>query len=184
MTYHMPLTRTEVELILNFLWSGIKLPVLTLDLSFCHNLCCRCPNGSCKPIWNIHTSITLQWYKKLLNTRRFNICNHSLKVWESIRTSTPKMGVHLGVWVFMFNTLSHSSWPACKPCLGREPKFRVMTFSSIRKKGECFHWNLVPFSLCNFFHLDPWPSIVDLYDTTLPQANLGVPKFLTLSWQV
>jgi hypothetical protein len=29
-------------------------------LSFCHNLCCRCPNGSCKPILDIYTSINFQ----------------------------------------------------------------------------------------------------------------------------
>jgi len=27
--------------------------ILTPSLSFCHNLCCRCPNGSCKPILDI-----------------------------------------------------------------------------------------------------------------------------------
>jgi hypothetical protein len=36
---------------------------LTPDLSFCHNLCCKCPNGSCKPIFDIYTSIVFQWYK-------------------------------------------------------------------------------------------------------------------------
>jgi hypothetical protein len=27
----------------------------------------------------------------------FDLCNHSLKIWESIGTPTPKMGAHLGV---------------------------------------------------------------------------------------
>ncbi len=36
---------------------------LTPDLSFCHNLCCRCPNGSCEPIFDMHTLIVFQWYK-------------------------------------------------------------------------------------------------------------------------
>ncbi len=31
----------------------------------------------------------------------FNPCNHSLKIWESIRTPTPKVGAHLGVWRFI-----------------------------------------------------------------------------------
>jgi hypothetical protein len=53
---------------------------LTPDLSFCHNLCYRCPNGSCKPILNIYTSIAFQWYKKLLNAKCFDLCNRSLKV--------------------------------------------------------------------------------------------------------
>jgi hypothetical protein len=32
--------------------------------------------------------------------------------------------------------------------------------------------------------LDPWPSSANLCGQTLPQANLGVPKFPTLFWQV
>jgi hypothetical protein len=28
---------------------------LTPGLFFCHNLCCKCPNGSCKPIFDIYT---------------------------------------------------------------------------------------------------------------------------------
>jgi hypothetical protein len=31
--------------------------------SFCHNLCCRCPNGPCKAIFGIYTLISFQWYK-------------------------------------------------------------------------------------------------------------------------
>jgi hypothetical protein len=27
--------------------------------------------------------------------------NHLLKIWESIKTPTPKVGVHLGVWGFI-----------------------------------------------------------------------------------
>jgi len=89
---------------------------LTLDLSFCHNLCCRCPNGSCEPILNIYTSIAFRWYKELLNARCFDLCDRSLKVWESTGTPTPKMGVHLGVWVFIV-TLSHTPLGPhpCKP---------------------------------------------------------------------
>jgi hypothetical protein len=36
---------------------------LTPDLSFGHNLCFRCPNGSCEPILDIYVSIDFQWYK-------------------------------------------------------------------------------------------------------------------------
>jgi len=31
----------------------------------------------------------------------FDPCNRSLKVWESMRTWTPKVGAHLGVWGFI-----------------------------------------------------------------------------------
>ncbi len=83
--------------ILDFLFSRVKLSILTPDLFFCHNLCCRCPNGSCEPILDIYTSITLRCYKKLFNAKCFDLCNRSLKVRESTRTLTPKMGAHLGV---------------------------------------------------------------------------------------
>jgi hypothetical protein len=86
---------------------------LTLDLSFGHNLCCRCPNGSCKPIWT-YVLITLQWYNKFLKARGFDLCNCFLKFRESTKTPIPKMGVHLGGWVFIL-TLSHTPrllfWP-------------------------------------------------------------------------
>jgi len=36
---------------------------LTFDLSFCHNVCCRCPNGPCEPIFDVYTLIAFQWYK-------------------------------------------------------------------------------------------------------------------------
>jgi hypothetical protein len=83
---------------------GSQTANLTPALSFCHNLCCRCPNGSCEPIWNIYASINFQWYKELLNARCFDLCNRSLKVRESTKTPIPKMGAHLGVIL----TLSHT----------------------------------------------------------------------------
>jgi hypothetical protein len=42
---------------------GSQTANLTLVLSFGHNLCFRCPNGSCEPILNIYISIFFQWYK-------------------------------------------------------------------------------------------------------------------------
>jgi hypothetical protein len=87
---------------------------LTFDLSFGHNLCCRCPNGSCESILEIYVSIAFQWYKGSLNPLSFNPCNHSLKIWESTEIPTPKMGAHLGVWVFILtfsHTLGLPSWP-------------------------------------------------------------------------
>jgi hypothetical protein len=51
-----------------------------------------------------------------------DLYNRLLKIWESIRTPTPKVGVHLGVWGFIPHILLHSweydvipafhSWPA------------------------------------------------------------------------
>jgi hypothetical protein len=62
---------------------GSQTANLTLGLSFCHNLCYRCPNGSCEPIFDIYTLITFQWYKEHLNARCFDPCNRALKFWES-----------------------------------------------------------------------------------------------------
>ncbi len=59
---------------------------LSPSLSFCHNLCCRCPNGSCEPIFYIYTSIAFQWYKERLNAKCFDPCNQTLKCRESWRT--------------------------------------------------------------------------------------------------
>jgi hypothetical protein len=93
---------------------GSQIANSTHDLSFDHNLCCKCPNGSCKPILDIYASIGFQWYKELLKAKGFDLCNHFLKFRESTGTPTPNMGVHLGVWEFIL-TLSHTpgslSWP-------------------------------------------------------------------------
>jgi hypothetical protein len=56
---------------------------LTSSLYFYHNLCCRCPNGSCEAIY---TSIGFQWYKKNLKARCFDPCNRTLKLWKSWKT--------------------------------------------------------------------------------------------------
>ncbi len=80
---------------------GSQIANLTLGLYFGHNLCFRCPNGSCKPILDIQVSINFQWYKNFFNLMGFDPCNCLLKIQESIGTLTPKMGVHLGVWRFI-----------------------------------------------------------------------------------
>jgi len=65
---------------------GSQIGSLTFDLSFCHNLCCRCPNGPYEPILDIYTLIAFQWYKEHLRARCFDPCNQILKFWESRRT--------------------------------------------------------------------------------------------------
>jgi hypothetical protein len=59
---------------------------LTPDPSFDHNLCCRCPNGSCEVIFDIYTSRTFQRYKENLKARCLDSYNQALKFWESRRT--------------------------------------------------------------------------------------------------
>jgi hypothetical protein len=59
---------------------------LTPGPSFDHNLCCRCPNGSCKAIFDIYTSRPFQQYKEHLKARCFDPWNRALKFRESRRT--------------------------------------------------------------------------------------------------
>jgi hypothetical protein len=92
---------------------GSQIVKLTSGLSFGHNLCFRCPNGSCKPILDIYIMRSFLWYKKLFNPMGFDPWNHSLKIQKSTGTPTPKMGIHLEMWVLIFtpsHTLGLPSW--------------------------------------------------------------------------
>jgi hypothetical protein len=64
---------------------------LTFDLSFDHNLCFICSNGSREPILDIYASIAFQWYKELFNLMGFDPCNRPLNIWKSTGILTPKM---------------------------------------------------------------------------------------------
>ncbi len=65
---------------------GSQTASLTPDLSFDHNLCCRCSNGSCEAILDIYTSRPFQRYKEHLKARCFDPCNSALSFRESRRT--------------------------------------------------------------------------------------------------
>jgi len=67
---------------------GSQTASLTPGPSFDHNLCCRCPNGSCEAIFDIYTSRPFQRYKDHLKARCFDLCNQALKLWKSQRTSS------------------------------------------------------------------------------------------------
>jgi len=54
---------------------GSQTTSLTPDPSFDHNLCCRCPNGSCEAIFDIYTSRIFQRYKEHLKARCFDLWN-------------------------------------------------------------------------------------------------------------
>jgi hypothetical protein len=113
---------------------------LTFDLSFGHNLCFKCPNESYEPISDIYISIVFWWYKKLFELMGFDPYNHALKSWESIWDSNSHNGssfesarVHSLTFLALPRacevTPGPSSWPATlhPPCLGHEPKARVVT---------------------------------------------------------
>ncbi len=62
---------------------------LTPGPSFDHNLCCRCPKGSCEAIFDIfdiYTSRPFQWYKEHFKARCFDPYNRTLSFQESQRT--------------------------------------------------------------------------------------------------
>jgi hypothetical protein len=139
MLCHKPTTCKENQGDSWLLMVGSQIANLTPNSSFGHNLCFKCPNGSCKPISDIYVPQAFQWYKKPLNPMSFDPWNCSLKIQKSIGTPTFKVGAHLGVWG---SIPSHSltlprAWimtpgltlgsHLSNPCLGHEPKARVAT---------------------------------------------------------
>jgi hypothetical protein len=52
---------------------GSQIGDLISGPSFGHNLCFRCPNGSCEPILDIYVPRAFQWYKKLFNPLGFDL---------------------------------------------------------------------------------------------------------------
>jgi len=64
--------------------------------SFGHNLCFKYSNGACEPILNIYVLRFFECCKDFFNLMSFDPYNFPLKIQESIETSTPKVGIHLG----------------------------------------------------------------------------------------
>jgi len=129
---------------------GSQIGNFTFGPSFGYNLCVRCPNGSCKPILNIYVWINFQWYKILFNPLGFDPCNHSLNIQESIETSTPKVGVHLGVWGFIPShslalsgawnvTLGLHTWPAPLQVLALVTSPRLGLWQILLSSKMSFH---------------------------------------------
>jgi hypothetical protein len=85
-----------------------QIPNSTPGLFFGHNLCFRCSNGSWEPISDIYVPRAFQCYKERLNPMGFDPCNHSLKIWESTGTPTPKIGVPCESEGSFSHTLLHS----------------------------------------------------------------------------
>ncbi len=139
---------------------GSQTTSLTLGPSFCHNLCCRCPNGSCEAIFNIYTSIDFQWYEECLKASFFDPCNRTLKFLESRRTpKSPfqecltlfqKWGCnilvappsHLSIWTFFQLGLK---------IVQRPSNLHALIKGSIAAQPVLNQWNLNSywFRLCN-----------------------------------
>ncbi len=105
---------------------------LTPDPSFGHDLCFKCPNGSCEPILDIYVLKDFQWYNELFNLIGFDPYNHSLNIWASIRTLIPNEGSFLHIFL---HSQKHEMWLSgfflthtlANRCFGRRPKARVAT---------------------------------------------------------
>jgi hypothetical protein len=91
---------------------GNQTASLIPDLSFCHNLCCKCPNGSCEPILDIYTLIIFQWYKRTLQYEVFWPPQLLSESSGFRRDSNSQNGSSLGSVSFHSHTLPHSSWPS------------------------------------------------------------------------
>jgi hypothetical protein len=70
----------------------------------------------------------------------FHPCDRPLKIQESVETPIPQMGAHFRVWGFIPSHFSYTpgsmkcdsqasflAYTFASPCLGREPKAKVMT---------------------------------------------------------
>jgi len=115
---------------------GSQTTNLTPDFSFGHNLCIRCPNGSCEPILDIYVSIIFQWYKEILNPLVLTPVIVLWKFGSPPRLQIPKMEAPLGVWGFIPSHTFTLGLPllACNltsHCLGHKPKVRVATIGML-----------------------------------------------------
>jgi hypothetical protein len=144
---------------------------LTPDFSFGHNLCFKCPNGSCKPILDIYVLIDFQWYKELFNKMGFVPYNCSLKIMGVHRDSNFQHGSSRGSVSVHSHTLPHSqasllARTLVSPCLGCEPKARVATPLLVTfGYWRLFHLMLLVtiIGYCRLFHLKLLLSIVDCF---------------------
>jgi len=121
---------------------GSQIASLTFGPSFDHNLCCRCPNGSCEAILDIYTSKPFQWYKKRINARCFDPCNHALSSQESRRT--PKSHFRECEWR-LHNSLKvglrHTSFTMARTW-GKPPPFPLWYILCLSTRPT-FKWHFV-----------------------------------------
>jgi hypothetical protein len=83
--------------------------------SFGHNLCFRCPNEQCEPIFDIYTSRAFHLHKERNETLRFDPSNLSLKFWESLWDSNSHQ---LPTWEFTWEcegSFPHTLRTLCTP---------------------------------------------------------------------
>jgi hypothetical protein len=106
---------------------GNQIDTLILNPCFSHSLCCKCSNESCERIFDIYVLRDFQWYNELFNPMNFDPLNHSLKIQESKRALTPKVGIHLGVHgLSPSHSLAFPTYTFPCPCLDCEPKAKIV----------------------------------------------------------
>jgi hypothetical protein len=142
---------------------GSQIANLTLGLSFGHNLCFKCPNGSWNPILDIYVSIAFQWYKKLFNPLALTPAITLWRFGSPPGFQIPKVAP-LGVWRFIPShfpsllgfLLAHN---LASPCLGHEPKARVATnlVSPLLIWGKVLKFFMMPIMANGVFPILPNP---------------------------
>jgi hypothetical protein len=101
MVCHKPPTCKEIRVIPNFWWSGVKLPICLLTFLLAITCVSSTQMGHASPFYtsmfqelsNDMNNYLIQWV--------LTPWNCILRIWKSIGTPTPKVGVHLGVWKFI-----------------------------------------------------------------------------------
>ncbi len=115
---------------------GSQTTNLAPGLSFGHNLCLWCLNGSREPILDIYVSISFQWYKGILQCNGFWLLQSS--TWECgcPFSHSPTLPIS-----FLARALTNL-------CLGCKPKARVATLKmpqsyNSHHMGMCFDFSFV-----------------------------------------
>jgi hypothetical protein len=123
---------------------GNQIANLTLNPSFDHNLCFKCPNGSCEPTLDIYVPKYFQWYKDSPIQWVLTLAITLWKFGNPPRLQLPKWELTWECECSFSRTLLHSQPPESmkcdsrvsllaltlvSPCLGCKPKARVATIT-------------------------------------------------------
>jgi hypothetical protein len=126
----------------------------------------KCLNESCEPTLNIYVPRSFQWYKEFPNPMGYDPYNRSQKIWESTGTPTPKMGAHLGMWVFILTlsqTLGLPSWPTPLQTIAlvmssrlglRHMAFEKLQF--VKSLMWCKNWATLSYNYFNIQWVQVW----------------------------
>jgi hypothetical protein len=133
-----------------FLVIGSQIDKLTLGPSFGHNLCFKCPNGSCEPIWDIYVpkdfngirNSSIHWvlFPEIIFWKFGSPPGLQLLKWE-LFWECESLFLHT-----LLHSWEHEMWPPsfllarplASPCFGHEPKAKVATMGpNVEVGGTC-----------------------------------------------